>query len=86
MLESMNVPYVKKYDENGRVTNPIKGSLISEFPNRKERREELQKHRFYGESKNLHLTVKGAFKYLRLKQIEFTKQGQKKVIEHYLPC
>ena len=86
MEKSMNVPYVKKYDENGRVANLINDSLISEFPNRKERRESMQKHRFYGESKNLHLTVLGALKYLRLKQIEFTKQGQKKVIEHYLPC
>jgi len=86
MVESMNVPYVKKYNENGQVTNPIKGNYISEFPNRKERREDLQKHRFYGESKNLHLTVKGAFKFIRLKQVEFTKKGKLKIIEHYLPC
>jgi hypothetical protein len=34
----MNTPYVKKFDENGQVTNPIKGAYINPFPNRHKRR------------------------------------------------
>lgn len=82
----MNVPYVKEYDRNGQVSNPIRDILMSQFPNRKERRQIKQKQRFYGNGKNTHLTVKEAFRFLRLKQFEIDKTGKPKVIEHYLPC
>jgi len=83
MERSLNIPYKKEYDKNGNVKNPIIGSYISEFDNRKKRREKDQKSRFYGESKNYHLTVHGRFKYKRIKQIEKDKFGNKKIIEHY---
>lgn len=86
----MNVPYVKKYDENGVVTNPIRGSYLSEGENRAARRKDLQKQRFYGESKNYHLTVVKTQKYARVKQAIRCKDkkgnytGEIRIIEHYL--
>ena len=34
----MNVPYVKQYDKDGNLLNPIKGGFTYKFLNRKERR------------------------------------------------
>ncbi|MCK9430042.1 MAG: hypothetical protein M0R17_08570 [Candidatus Omnitrophica bacterium] len=80
-----NTPYVKKYDKDGQLTNPIEGNFINEFPNRRSRHELKQTYRFYGESKNYHLTVKGILKYHRVKQIVVDKKiGDKKIIEHYI--
>ena len=87
----MNVPYVKQYDDNGVVTNPIVGSYKSEGKNRSERRKSLKKERFHGESNNHHLTVIQTAKYHRVRQVincrdPKTKEltGEKRVIEHYL--
>ncbi len=86
--ESLNVPYVKKYvtDENGvrKVSNTIVGSYKSEFPNRRSRHEAKNKVRFYGESKNTHLSVTPQGRYLRVIQIEKEKDGSLKRIEHYI--
>lgn len=86
----MNVPFVKKFDENGNIINFPKGGVKNAFPNRKERRKKLKKVRFHGESKNNHLTVFNNHKFRRVKQSinlknekgEFT--GETKIIEHYL--
>lgn len=81
----MNTSYVKQYDANGRVINPIVGDLIHQFPNRRQRKQSLKKQRFYGESKNTHLTVSGNVKFFRVKQIIKLKlNGIKKTIEHYV--
>ena len=80
----MNVPYVKKYDENGVVTNPIRGSYMSEGKNRAERRQELQKHRFHGESKNCHLTVVKTQKYKRVRQAIKCKDKKGNYLEQLL--
>ena len=34
----MNIPYVKKFNENGELINPIASVYASEFPNREKRR------------------------------------------------
>ncbi len=70
MKNSTNTPYRKQINELGIVNNPITAAnpYISYDKNRKQRRESLQKDRFHGESKNLHLTVSGQFKYERFKQ------------------
>ena len=34
----MNKPYVKKFDENRELINPIRGSYLNEFPNRRMRK------------------------------------------------
>ena len=80
----MNTPYVKEYDENGVVLNPIIGSYKTESANRQNRRSHLQKDRFYGESKNFHLTVVGRKRYTRKKQRVSNGNGGFKFIEHYL--
>lgn len=78
-----NIPYVKQYKEDG---TPIEISgYKNHHPNRKERRIPLQKYRFYGESKNKHLTLIKIAKYHRVKQNVLDKQGKLiKTIEHYL--
>ena len=86
----MNIPYVKQFDENGVITNPIIGKYVNEYENRAERKKFKQKQRFYGESKNHHLTVVKSVKYRRVKQIIECKDkkgkltGEIRVIEHYL--
>lgn len=80
----MNKPYVKQYDQNGNVTNPIDHFYPNLFRNRKMRRDSARKEQFYGNSKNFHLTVLGISKYKRVKQTEFDKNGNKKTIFHYL--
>jgi len=37
----MNKPYVKVFDKNGVLTNPIKGMYIPDEPNRRQRRASL---------------------------------------------
>lgn len=76
-----NTPYVKEYNKNGEVTNPINGIYKNEFPNRRERR---KKERFCGNGKNFHLTILRNEKFKRVRQFEFDKNGNKKIIEHYL--
>jgi len=87
----MNKPYVKQYDKNGIVINPIIGSYVNEFNNRRVRREVINEKRFYGESKNHHLTVVKTMKYNRHKQIIYCRNpktgeytGERRIIEHYL--
>lgn len=86
MIAAMNVPYVKQFDKNGVVTNPISKGYFNEFQNRKERRAGMQKKRFHGESNNLHLTVIGSARYLRFKQTIRYRDMSTKTIEHYILC
>lgn len=78
-----NVPYVKMFDENGNLTNPITTGYIHDWPNRQERR--LHKNRFFGNGKNFPLTITKASKHLRSVQHEYDKEGEHKIIYHYLP-
>jgi len=80
-----NKPYVKMYDKNGEVKNPIQGSYLHKLENRMMRREKRNTHRFMGCSKSIPLTVVGSVKYRRLIQPEFDKDGNLKLIYHYLP-
>jgi len=77
-----NTPYVKQYDENG-IAIPITG-YVNQFPNRKQRREHKNRPAFFGNGKNFPLTIVKVAKYKRVRQIEFDKEGNKKIIEHYL--
>ncbi len=74
----MNKPYVKVYDTEGIITNPIKGSYISKSPNRSQRRFTAQ--RFKGNHKGVSLTINDEYAYRRVLQI--TPNGKR--IEHYL--
>ena len=87
-MKSENKPYVKNYDNNGNLTNPIEKSFVPMYPNREERRQNLQKSRFHGESGNVHLTVlpTGAYKRVRqlIKLASKKLHAQKtKTIDHY---
>jgi hypothetical protein len=73
-----NIPYVKQYNEDGTIANPIKGSYESKLPNRSQRRNNKQP-RFVGNGKNHHMTITGRFRYDRRIQII-----GKKRIEHYV--
>ena len=79
-----NEPYVKHYDENGQVSNPIKGIYKSQFDNRRQRRQHLNETRFMGNTKGVCLTVVKIGKYLRIRQPEIDKDGNPKLIDHYL--
>jgi len=37
-----NIPYVKTFDKNGKLENPIDGFYISPYPNRKQRRSKIK--------------------------------------------
>jgi hypothetical protein len=43
-----NTPYVKEYNDLGEVKNPIPTGYFHSFPNRKQRREPLQKEKLLG--------------------------------------
>lgn len=85
----MNKPYVKII-ENGVVKNPIHKSYMSFNPNRKSRREKLQKQRFLGNHNGYQLIVvnngKGSAKYFKRTQIAplFTKEDIKNKVPVYL--
>lgn len=78
----MNIPYVKKFNKDGICINPIQKSYINLEPNRRERRGKAKP--FYGQSLNYHLSVFMNKKFHRVKQVEFDKNGDKKIIEHYI--
>jgi hypothetical protein len=84
MQQSLNTTYVKKFDENGVLTNPIPSGYGHVGSNRKARRKYLQKDRFVGQSKNHHLTVVGTVgKYHRRTQFIHLSNGKVKTINHY---
>lgn len=58
-------------------------TTIQNGPNRAARRKAMKKEKFYGESKNFHLTVLPNCKYLRRKQYIRLADGSIKTIEHY---
>jgi hypothetical protein len=81
----MNTPYIKKV-ENGKVVNPItvNNPFINSFPNRRQRRDHIQKERFCKNTKACHMTVTDQGRYYRRRQTIVLKNGSKKTIEHYI--
>jgi len=78
----MNTPYVKKFNEDGTVSNPIKGSYLHSELNRKQRR--LKPDRFISNRKGISLTVTITLKYMRVIQSILLKDGIIKRIGHYV--
>lgn len=79
----MNIPYVKQFDDNGQLLNPIT-EYFSEFPNRQQRHAERNQPNFRGNTKHINLTVNGVTKFKRDVQIVFDKTTKKrKTILHY---
>lgn len=75
-----NTPYVKVYDENGVVVNPIVEKLETKFPNRRQRRQKPA--RFRRQNKGINLSIVGRFKYQRYIQEIILPTGKIKRIEH----
>lgn len=82
----MNTPYVKSYNEQGILTNPIDKLYLNQFPNRAARRQAKNETPFRGNGKNYPLTVIGNVRYLRAVQVIHQKDGSVKRINHYVPC
>jgi len=61
-----NQPYVKKYNKEGLITNPIPTGYFHDAPNRRERKLPLQKEKLFG----------------RIPQYILYKDGKKKTILH----
>jgi hypothetical protein len=80
----MNIPYIKEYNENGELVNPLLRTTLHKFPNRRQRRAELATKRFKGNKKGISLTVYNNMKYERTRQVVKQKDGTIKTIEHYL--
>ena len=84
-MNRINVPYVKQYDENGKVKPLEGGKYINEHANRKQRRSFLQNKSFRGNHKGIALTVSGKYKYERVIQVVKDQFGRViKTINHYL--
>ena len=91
MKMAMNVPYIKQYNDEGIVINPIKNNYPQEFDNRSKRRESKTKTPFFGNGNNTPLTVTKNSKYLRQRQIIHCRDkkngkltGEIRTIEHYI--
>ena len=83
----MNVPYVKKYDKNGNVSNPINEVYLSKFDNRKARRSFKNEIPFKGNTGHINLTVIKESKFIRfIQSILDLKNHRIKRIKHYLPA
>lgn len=78
----MNIPYVKQYDDNGVILNPIIGKYVNSFLNRKDRRNKPT--RFMNNSNSTPMVVNGSRRYLKSLQIVQSKNGKIKHIYHYI--
>jgi hypothetical protein len=83
----MNVPYVKQFDENGVVKNPINGKYVNEFPNRSQRN--AKKPRDVNNGKTTPTVIFGRFRYIKRFQFipeSLNKKGKllrERFILHY---
>lgn len=91
METQVNKPYVKRYDEQGLLINPLKENYLHKYPNSNKRKSALRKERFFGNGKNIPLTVYPKGKFLRFRQEIVcvnpkTKKptGEVRFIEHYI--
>lgn len=79
----MNFPYIKEFDSNGTLLNPIDKAFISTGPNRAQRRAQNKTQRFRKNSRGTHLTVLVTGKYKRFIQ-EIKSKNSVKQILHYI--
>lgn len=85
MKNSLNKPYLKLYNQDGTLSNPIVGQYPTQGDNRAERRRKNTP--FLNNKKHWPLTVSGQYKYIRRVQLIFDKVtgAVTKKILHYLP-
>lgn len=83
----MNTPYVKEYNEEGIVSNPIKEVYTTKGDNRRQRRAVKQKSRFFGNGKQARLVVHKNGRYKKVVQYVMDNDSDKiNRIEHYILC
>lgn len=78
----MNRPYVKQYDANGDLINPIVSKFLNTSPNRRERREEtVNRPRLFNNKKGIQLVVTkiGWQKFTKYYKV-FQDIGKKRII------
>jgi len=68
----MNMPYVKEYDNDGILINPIRRSYISKDSNRRKRRMSKQKEKLYGARKQ----------FIECKDKKGRDTGELRIIKH----
>lgn len=80
----MNRPYVKAYDAQGVLINPIHGEFINLQPNRRERRKEtVNKDRLFSNKKGLQLIVTKIGWYANMKYKRVLQRLNGKTIVHF---
>lgn len=79
-MEPLNTPYVKQFDEAGKLLNPINGSYLNTGKNRRERRFPLQKDIFRGNKKGISLSVTATDKHERVVQRVPIFKGVNKIL------
>jgi len=80
-MRAKNIPYVKMYDEDKNLLNPIDRSYVhTEETSRayEKRMKEEKRHRFIGNGKSLPLVVNGVGKFLKIVQYVPLKDKKKK--------
>jgi len=81
MLQATTMPYVKKFDSNGVVINPI-SKHVWDGNNRQKRRELMQKARSFNNSNNCQQVVYKTYRCLKKVQIDYARDGSIKRINH----
>lgn len=86
MEPTINMPYVKEFDENGQLLNPIKGMFKTQGLNRKMRRE--KNTRFMNNKKSFPITILKTRKFIRkIQTIIFYNESEgvyetRKILHH----
>jgi len=76
----MNTPYRKQFNEDG---TPVKfENVVNYFPNRKQRREVMQKNRAFNNSKNHQMHVGKTRRWNKRRQVIFLASGEIRKINH----
>jgi hypothetical protein len=79
----MNIPYIKKFDSDEKLLNPLLENYINDSPNRSERHRKPS--RFHNNKKGIHLTIVKKYRYKRITQLIICDGGIKQ-INHYILC
>lgn len=81
----MNTPYVRSYNDDGSIANPINGIYSHKYENRSQRHQ--KDARFMGNKKGISLSVFQNMRYKRVRQlINDRKTGKPKAVFHYMAC
>lgn len=80
-MYATNQPYVKQFEENGILLNPINRIYQNQGRNRKQRRQ--KETRFMGNGKQFPLTIFGKHRFRRTIQLIIDAAGYKTRVKHY---